>query len=260
MLTYQYVIFNFSRPELADHIYWTVVAAVVSTAFSTFAANGYFAHRVHKLSEGNWWITAPVAICLVIRLVLAIVTGVEMLRLESFRAYREQYGPLLTTGLSLSAFTDIVITGGLCYYLRTLNRGQGQTKKMLSTILNFAESNGVLTCIVALASLICWLVMPANLVYLGLHFTIGKCYSNSLLATLNMRDYVWRTAGSPPDIVNIRAPPPSSRYSSASYPMTERAPELTSADSDLEIYDDVRTRAGGTGQLEIKINRTVQYH
>ncbi|KAF8274301.1 hypothetical protein EI94DRAFT_849041 [Lactarius quietus] len=40
MLTYQYVIFNFSRPELADHIYWTVVAAVVSTAFSTFAANG----------------------------------------------------------------------------------------------------------------------------------------------------------------------------------------------------------------------------
>jgi cytochrome c biogenesis factor len=25
MLTYQYVIFNFSRPEVADHIYWTAV-------------------------------------------------------------------------------------------------------------------------------------------------------------------------------------------------------------------------------------------
>ena len=144
--------------------------------------------------------------------------------------------PLLTTGLALSAFTDIVITAGLCYYLRTLNRGPPQSKKMMSIIVSFAENNGVLTwslglflhkeslltriviSIVAIASLVCvrmsfvslhhfcssvrrqWLVMPANLVYLGLHFLIGKCecrvprvgialsrtligYSNSLLAT-----------------------------------------------------------------------------
>jgi len=256
MLTYQYVIFNFSRPEVADHIYWTVVAAVVSTAVSTFTANGYFAHRVHRLSEGNWWITAPTAICLVIRLALAIITGVEMLRLQSFRAYREHYGPLLTTGLALSAFTDIVITSGLCYYLRTLNRGLHQSKKMLSTIVNFAENNGILTCIVALASLVCWLVMPANLVYLGLHFLIGKCYSNSLLATLNMRDYVWRTAGPPLEVINLTHPP--SLDSTASFPMAERMRALSSGD--LEIYDDVRPRVGATGQLEIKVDRTIQYH
>jgi hypothetical protein len=53
--------------------------------------------------------------------------------------------PLLTTGLALSAFTDIVITAGICHYLRTLNRGLEQTKKMLSTIVSFAENNGALT-------------------------------------------------------------------------------------------------------------------
>ncbi|KAH8987369.1 hypothetical protein EDB86DRAFT_2950962 [Lactarius hatsudake] len=72
---------------------------------------------------------------------------------------------------------------------------------MLSTVVSFADNNGVLTwfldislprrslltrivnSLVALATLICWIVMPSNLIYLGLHFTIGKCYSNSLLAT-----------------------------------------------------------------------------
>jgi hypothetical protein len=92
MLTYQYVIFNFSRPEAADHIYWTAVAAIISTAASTFTANGYFTHRIHRLSEGNWRLTAPIVGCLVIRLGLAIITGVEMLRLRSYKAYREQYG------------------------------------------------------------------------------------------------------------------------------------------------------------------------
>jgi len=47
----------------------------------------------------------------------------------------------------MSLFIDLVVTGSLCYYLRALNpsRGLGQTKKMLSTIVNFADHNGVLT-------------------------------------------------------------------------------------------------------------------
>ena len=46
----------------------------------------------------------------------------------------------------MSLFTDLVVTISLWYYLRILNssRGLGQTK-MLSTIVNFADHNGVLT-------------------------------------------------------------------------------------------------------------------
>ncbi|KAI9455931.1 hypothetical protein BJY52DRAFT_616052 [Lactarius psammicola] len=252
ILSYQYVIFNYSRPEIADHIFWTVVAAILFTAVSTFTVNGYSAHRVHKLSQGNWWLTVPIALCLAIRLALAIITGVEMLRLQSFVSYRDKLGPLLTTGLALSAFTDLVITAGLCHYLRTLNQGLNQTKKMLSTIVSFADNNGALTCLVALASLICWVVMPTNLIYLGLHFIIGKCYSNSLLATLNMRDYVKRSVITTPEVVNITGP--SSWRSSPSFPTIERARTQW---SDYEIYDEART--GVTGQVEIKVDRTVHY-
>jgi len=153
----------------------------------------------------------------------------------------------------MSVLTDVVITVGLGYYLRALNRGLSQTKKMLSTIVSFADHNGVLTCVVTLASLICWVIMPSNLVYLGLHFTIGKCYSNSLLATLNMRDYVKRSAGTSVEIVNVTVP--SSSYSSSPIPMMNR-PRAWS-----ELEDEVRQGTGSPGQqqVEIKVDRTVHF-
>lgn len=256
--SYQYTIYNFSRPEIADYIFGTVAADVVFTAVTTIIVNGYFVHRVHMLSQRNWWLTAPTALCLVNRLVLALISGIEMLRLRSFDLYRDRFGSLLTAGLSLSAFTDVVITGGLCYYLRTLNRGVWlcQTKKTLSRIVSFADNNGAVTCVVALACLICWVVMPDNLVYLGLHFTIGKCYSNSLLATLNMRDYVKRTANTVLQVSNMIGPLPLD--ASASFPMMGRTRMQW---SDLETCDEGQSRTGAAGQLEIKIDsmRTVHF-
>lgn len=67
----------------------------------------------------------------------------------------------------------MIITGGLCYYLRALNPDLYRTRKMLSTIVSFADNNGILTwfvdklssygtqtdvdfdSVVALSSLIC---------------------------------------------------------------------------------------------------------
>ena len=45
----------------------------------------------------------------------------------------------------MSALTDLIITGGLCYYLRALNPDLYRTRKMLSTIVSFADNNGALT-------------------------------------------------------------------------------------------------------------------
>lgn len=39
----------------------------------------------------------------------------------------------------------MIITAGLCYYLRALNPDLYRTRKMLSTIVSFADNNGALT-------------------------------------------------------------------------------------------------------------------
>jgi len=173
--------------------------------------------------------------------------------LKSFSLYGRSFAPLLTTALGLSALTDMIITGGLCYYLRTLNPELYRSKKMLSTIVSFADNNGALTCIVALSTLTCWVIMPRNLVYLGIHFMIGKCYSNSLLGTLNMRNYIKRNATSAGDTINIMNPGPL-RSTSGRIPGPWRG--------GVDFSDEEQPTDGsveGVMPLEIKIDRIVQF-
>ncbi|KAJ7589655.1 hypothetical protein C8J56DRAFT_37419 [Mycena floridula] len=86
---------------------------------------------------------------------------------------------------------DIIITGCLFYFLRKFRRRFTSSESMMihvvDTLTLYTLENGLLTRMTTTASLICWLKMPTNLVFLGLHFVIGKLYANSLLASLNTR-------------------------------------------------------------------------
>ncbi|KZV66892.1 hypothetical protein PENSPDRAFT_654509 [Peniophora sp. CONT] len=187
VVSWQYLIHSFSNPSIADHIFPTIPATVSFTALLTFLVNGYFIMRVHKLSKGNWWFTLPTTFFLVARLGLAFVSTAEMVRLKSFDRFHDGFGPVFTAGLSLSALTDILVTLGQGYYLRDRIRGVPIAAKAMKEYVFVADNNGAATCLVALASLICWVTMPNNLVFMALHFCIGKIYSNSLLASLNIR-------------------------------------------------------------------------
>ncbi|KAI0275245.1 hypothetical protein BC834DRAFT_40230 [Gloeopeniophorella convolvens] len=174
-LCYQYMTLNFTRPEIADYIFRTVAASIALTALLTVTVNGFFCHRVHKLSRGNWWLTVPTIFCLAARLGLAIATSIETSKLQSFKLYGHRFRWLLTSALALSATSDVIVTAGLCYYLRRLNRGMYSTQKMI--LLASRALRPFITCVcsfVALITLTCWLAMPNNLVYLGVHFTIGS--------------------------------------------------------------------------------------
>ncbi|EEB90645.1 hypothetical protein MPER_11123 [Moniliophthora perniciosa FA553] len=86
--------------------------------------------------------------------------------------------------------------------------------KTVDTLTLYTLENGLLTCLAATASLITWLVMPNNLIFLGIHFIIEKCeqrcsgqwvkliypevYANSLLASLNTRKELRQMAPVPP--------------------------------------------------------------
>jgi len=259
LLSYQYLIFNFARPEIHDHIFPSVMGSLLLTALLTLIVNGFFAKKIHKLSKGNWWLTGPTLLCMFSRLGLAFVTVSEMSVLKSYALYGKSFSPILTTALALSALTDLIITGGLCYYLRTLNPEMYRTKKMLTTIVNFADNNGALTCIVALSTLVCWLVMPTNLIYLGIHFSIGKCYSNALLASLNMRNYVKRTATTAADTINIMNPMPLRKRSSSTMAGREPAhwPRVDLYDEEQPKLDDGSVEM--VVPVEIKVDRIVHY-
>ncbi|KAH9996084.1 hypothetical protein BJV77DRAFT_989463 [Russula vinacea] len=130
---------------------------------------------------------------------------------------------------------------------------------MMATLVSFADNNGALTCVIALASLACWVTIPRRLVYLAFHFAIGKCYSNSLLATLNMRSYVTRTAATPAEVINIMSPVSLHPNHRESYPVAMRS-RTSRIGLDFYDRDQMGEPAEGTmAALEIKVDRIVHY-
>jgi len=118
-----------------------------------------------------------------------------MIRLKQLSAFAKIYpGWLFTVGLSLSSGTDVIITAWLCYFLREIRARTGSTimVQVIDALTLYTLETGGLTCTAAVASLIFWVAMPRNLIFLGLHFVIGKLYANSLLASLNTRKELWQ--------------------------------------------------------------------
>ncbi|KAH8997118.1 hypothetical protein EDB86DRAFT_926071 [Lactarius hatsudake] len=185
--TWNYLVLNFGNEDIADRIPITIGLTVALTATITFLTQLFFSHRVFRLSRGNWFITAPLVMLSCLRLGAALVSTTEMGKLRSYHLFVENFGYVFTLGLSTACTVDIGITVAMCYFLQTSRTGFGEMDHIIDTIMLYTFNTGALTCVTTVVSLICWLTMPRNLIFLGLHFAISKLYANSLLATLNGR-------------------------------------------------------------------------
>jgi hypothetical protein len=185
-----YFITYFGDPERIAIIPWPIAFTVLLTAVITFIVHCFFAGKILRSSQNNWYIVVPIIFLSFLRSFAATVTTVEMTRLKHYSDYAKPYpGWVFTTGLALSTTVDILIMLSLCFYLQRLRSRMGSTSmiKLVDTLTLYTLENGALTCVATTASLICWLKMNNNLVFLGLHFMITKLYANSLLASLNTR-------------------------------------------------------------------------
>jgi len=185
-----YLMEHYGDPSVTNVIPWTMGLTIVITALITFLVHCFFAHRVLMLSRYNWWITGPLVVLAFVRLGAAMVSTIEMISGGSFSLFVEKYGWVFTLGLSTSSILDILISCALLYYLRKSRTGFSSMDQIINTLSLYSIESGVIPCLITILSLICWIRMPQNLVFLGMHFVISKLYANSLLATLNARAHM----------------------------------------------------------------------
>jgi len=185
--TWDYLILNFGNGVITDVIPITIALTVAFTATTTFTTHLFFSHRVFRLSRKNYYITTPLVVLAFVRLGAALVSTIEMRRLKSFHAFVQDYSYVFTLGLSSATTLDVLITTAMWYFLQMSRTGFREMDHIVDTIMLYTLNSGALTYMTTVMSLIFWLAMPGNLVFLGLHFSISKLYANSLLGTLNSR-------------------------------------------------------------------------
>jgi len=182
-----YLVAHFGDDAIADHIEWTIAATIALTSFVTLFVHSFLIHRLYTISKKNLRLTVPIAILAVFRVALGLVTTSRMIEFKSFAVFTEKFRWVYTTGLSAATLVDILIALTLCAYLHKSRTGFSNMDGIITSVTLYTIESGMLTGVVTAAALVCWIVMPGNLVFLGLHFAISKLYANALLATLNAR-------------------------------------------------------------------------
>ncbi|KAF5393735.1 hypothetical protein D9757_000328 [Collybiopsis confluens] len=108
------------------------------------------------------------------------------LRLVTWQDLSKLKGLSMTVNV-LGAVADVAIAAGLFYFLQRSRTGFKKSDTMISKLIMFSVSTGLLTSVCAVASLLSILIWGKTLIYVAFYFSLGRLYSNSLLATLNAR-------------------------------------------------------------------------
>ncbi|KAJ7100471.1 hypothetical protein C8R44DRAFT_352830 [Mycena epipterygia] len=176
---------DYGMPDRIDFIPWCLT--LILTALMTFLVHCFFAHRIFLLSKRNWFMTLPVLALALVRLAASSVSTWAMLHYQVFALFKLHAGWIFTLGLAVSSANDILITGLLVHLFRSNKSGTGRLNHVIDKLILYGLETGSLTSIGIFVTMLCWVTMPQVLIFLGLHFVIGKLYANSLLVTLNTR-------------------------------------------------------------------------
>ncbi|KAJ7213573.1 hypothetical protein GGX14DRAFT_563891 [Mycena pura] len=130
----------------------------------------------------NWYMASSVMLLALLRLAAASVSTAMMLQYKGFDQFKLHARWVFTLGLSVSSTVDILVTAFLVYLFHLNKLESGPLNHVIDKLMVYAFETGSLTCLGAIVSMICWVTME-NLVFLGLHFAIGKLYATSLLVT-----------------------------------------------------------------------------
>ncbi|PBK61366.1 hypothetical protein ARMSODRAFT_1025688 [Armillaria solidipes] len=96
------------------------------------------------------------------------------LRLKTYSAFKQDFRWVFTLGLALSSAVDILITGSLFGLLHTSRSDAENLKAVIDSLILYTFETGSLTCAATIIDMACWITMSSNLIFMGLHFFLGK--------------------------------------------------------------------------------------
>ncbi|KAJ3859626.1 hypothetical protein EV359DRAFT_68000 [Lentinula novae-zelandiae] len=235
--------------------------------------------RLYGKAEKIDYISTTLALSIVITVVIAILrleqAAVSLKSLlkkpqktysfsDGYNGYyfREHVRWLFTLGLALSSAVDILITSSLFMLLRRSKMEGGRQVQgsflahwhylpyldgVIDTLILYTFETGSVTCAATIVSMICWISIPTQLIFMALHFIIGKFYTMSLLVTLNTRR----------GLRDVQSRGSSSGRGRTAFVLDNRRPKRKS--KDIGGGSDNGYDLGKVTELQINVERSVQY-
>ncbi|KAJ7928382.1 hypothetical protein B0H13DRAFT_2311663 [Mycena leptocephala] len=159
---------------------------LIFVGLSTVLCQGFFLHRIWMFSKRNWILTGVLtAVCLA-GFALEVVLCAQILPVPSV-AYFSVHTSEVVALFSLGGIVDVAIALVLVFYLQQGRTHFDRTNFVVARVVHYTVATGLATSILAVACLAAYLAAPHTFIFIAMHFSLGRLYTNALLATLNSR-------------------------------------------------------------------------
>ncbi|EDQ99821.1 uncharacterized protein LACBIDRAFT_315197 [Laccaria bicolor S238N-H82] len=202
-ILYHYMVTNYVNPFALLVPVWSIIIHVTITpgilqSLSNFIIRTMFALRIYRLSKGNrpltGWIMAVSTTDLVVGLVITVkaaeenfgaIPSVLWTLSPPFLLLVLQFLMYLT--FAVGTTSDLSLALALCYLLHRSRTGFRKTDSLIKVLILYTVNTGMIVALDASLGMIMYVLMPDNLIFLGIYLLLSKLYLNSYLAALNAR-------------------------------------------------------------------------
>ncbi|KAK7045082.1 ANK-REP-region domain-containing protein [Favolaschia claudopus] len=153
---------------------------------ATLLCQGFFLHRIWMFSKQNWILTGILTVACIVVFALDVLLSVQLLQVPIV-SYFSVHTAETVTLFSLGGAVDVAIALVLVMYLQQGRTSFDQTNFILTRVIHYTVATGLATSILAVGCLAAYLASPHTFVFIAMHFSLGRLYTNALLATLNSR-------------------------------------------------------------------------
>ncbi|TFK62240.1 hypothetical protein BDN72DRAFT_862990 [Pluteus cervinus] len=183
---YGYLVRNWGNTGALLFSSFSLDAHLIPLALATVIAQGFFLYRIWIFSGGNSLLVAFLAAGCLVTAALEMATGILVLMNRSLNSFKKLEKVAIAM-FSLGPAFDVIIALSMCWYLLKEKGRFEKTNSLITRIMYHAVASGLATSLLAIAALIAYLASPNSFDYIGIHFSLGRMYTNALLASLNTR-------------------------------------------------------------------------
>ncbi|KAJ7824780.1 hypothetical protein B0H14DRAFT_3145530 [Mycena olivaceomarginata] len=190
---------------------------LVLLSLSGITCQAFFIHRIWRFSRNKGLTGVLAAACLATAILDIVMAGQTIHNKIAGLTSRTCTAEVIAV-FAVGAGVDLSIAVILCCYLHREMSIFDRINSLLTRIIQYTLATGLATSLLALGCLIAYLVSPHTFIFLAMHFSLGRMYTNALLATLNSRKRLRA----------LLAPPGLSKWSGVLPTQTEAVFEISS--------------------------------
>ncbi|KAJ6529084.1 hypothetical protein DFH09DRAFT_1185553 [Mycena vulgaris] len=209
---YSYTITNFGNPSVRNHLFSTQIIQIFFKDMIAVPVQLFYVRHVYRLSNGNWVVSGLLALLSLGSCGAYFAKSIMALQFSTFAELASLKTLTIACNIA-AAVTNVLISAFLVYYLYVLKRGDDRMDDIINRLIAFAFNTGLPASLCSVAACIAMAVAPQTLIYTFWTIIQGRFYTNSLLVTLNTRNYARA-------VIAPSTEPETERTESAHYPST----------------------------------------